>query len=128
MSTGNQIPLARRPDNVAPELVYSPIVPLPLFTTNRFPPDKAMPVGRFNPEIKALLTVAPEVVYSPIVPDPSFTTKICPRVAAGIMQSAAETKPSRTARKAHDGSPELYVLCVFIGMITKGGKHTINQC
>ena len=87
------------------------------------------PIGKFNPEIKAGLTVAPEVVYSPIVPVSESVTKISPPgLAAGIMQSAAETKPSRTARKAHDGSPELYVLCVFIGMITKGGKHTINQC
>jgi hypothetical protein len=38
----------------------------------------AMPIGRFNPEIKAALTVAPEVVYSPIVPLPMFVTKICP--------------------------------------------------
>ena len=114
---------------VAPEVVYSPIVPLPEFATNSLPPDKAMPAGPFNPEIKAGLTVAPEVVYSPIVPVSESVTKISPPgLAAGIMQSAAETKPSRTARKAHDGSPELYVLCVFIGMITKGGKHTINQC
>jgi hypothetical protein len=30
----------------------------------------AMPIGTFNPEIKAALTIAPEVVYSPTVPLP----------------------------------------------------------
>src|SRR2546429_2203032 len=33
---------------VAPEVVYSPIVPLAPFATNRFPPETAMPVGVFN--------------------------------------------------------------------------------
>ena len=52
---------------VAPEVVYSPIVPLS-FVTNRFPPDTAMPSGYAKPEISEAFTVAPEVVYSPIVP------------------------------------------------------------
>src|SRR5256885_46615 len=64
---------------VAPEVVYSPIVPLFKFETNRFPPDNARPVGLLNPEIKALLTVAPVVaLYSPIVLLPLFVTKRLP--------------------------------------------------
>jgi len=53
-------------------------VPLLKFATNRFPPDTAMPSGKFNPEIKALSTVVPEVVYSPIVPLLEFETNRFP--------------------------------------------------
>ena len=57
---------------VAPEVVYSPILPVSLvrfkLVTNKFPPETAMPCGRLSPEISAGSTVAPEVVYSPIVP------------------------------------------------------------
>ena len=52
----------------APEVVYSPIVPVKVFETNRSEPETAMPTGPLNPETKAGFTVAPEVVYSPIVP------------------------------------------------------------
>jgi hypothetical protein len=52
---------------VAPEVVYSPIVPMLLFVTKRFDPDTAMlwlsPKAR--PVISDAFTVAPEVVYSP---------------------------------------------------------------
>src|SRR5215813_1255348 len=54
----------------SPEVVYSPIVPLPIellpaFTTNTSDPETAMPVGLVNPVIRAAFTVAPEVVYTP---------------------------------------------------------------
>ena len=59
---------------VAPEVVYSPIVPLE-FATNRVDPDTAMPAGPpLNPVISDAFTVAPEVVYSPIVPLAVFVT------------------------------------------------------
>ena len=38
---------------VAPEVVYSPIVPVFWFVTNRLEPDSAMPQGLINPEISA---------------------------------------------------------------------------
>jgi hypothetical protein len=41
---------------VAPEIVNSPIVPALWFTTNRLPPDSAMPTGKFSPEISAGFT------------------------------------------------------------------------
>jgi hypothetical protein len=116
---------------VAPVVaLYTPIVLLPALATNRFPPNNAMPVGKSNPEeMKELLIAAPVVAsYSPIVPLNAFVTKISPPgLAAGIMQSAAETKPRRTARKAHESGRELYVVSVFIGFMTKQGKHTISQ-
>ena len=68
MSNGEFNPEISEAFTVAPEVVYSPIVPLPSFATNRFDPDTAMPIGSFNPEISEAFTVAPEVVYSPIVP------------------------------------------------------------
>ena len=52
---------------VAPEVVYSPIVPVPLFVTNRFEPDAAIPYGLLNPATSEAFTVAPEVEYSLIV-------------------------------------------------------------
>jgi hypothetical protein len=79
MAPGPASPETSAAFTVAPEVVYSPIVPLPRFVTNRFPPDTARPNGPFNPEeIKALLTVAPEVVYSPIVPLSKFVTNRFP--------------------------------------------------
>src|SRR5258708_4446674 len=54
----------------AREVVYSPIVPLTLFETNRLDPDTAIPAGPLNPVIKDALTTVPEVVYWPIVPLP----------------------------------------------------------
>ena len=85
---------------VAPVVaLYSPIVLLPLFTTNRFPPDNAMPNGAFNPEeMKELLIVAPVVaLYSPTVLLPSFVTKIWARPLTGMRQSAATTAAKRTS-------------------------------
>ena len=60
---------------VAPEVVYSPIVPLPRFVTKMSDPDTAMPMGPSSPEMSEALTVAPEVVYSPIVPVPQVRDK-----------------------------------------------------
>ena len=58
-----------------PEVVYSPIVPLPFaFATNRSEPDSAMPDGLSNPVISAAFTSVPEVVYSPIVPMVALAT------------------------------------------------------
>ena len=54
---------------VAPEVVYSPIVPAYQFVTNKSDPDTTMLTGSFkpDPEISEAFTVVPEVVYSPIV-------------------------------------------------------------
>src|SRR5207302_2558988 len=83
IATGPFNPETRAAFTVAPEVVYSPIVPLadpkvPKLVTNKFPPDTAMPLGKFNPETSAGLTVAPEVVYSPIVPvaDPKMPSSV----------------------------------------------------
>src|SRR5580704_10845841 len=64
---------------VAPEVVYSPTVPLEAFATNRFPPDTAMPSGKLNPETSEAFTVAPVVAsYSPIVLLTRFATNKFP--------------------------------------------------
>ena len=65
---------------VAPVVaLYSPIVLLKAFVTNRFPPDTAIPFGEFTPEMKAGLIVAPVVaLYAPIVLLPSFATNRFP--------------------------------------------------
>jgi hypothetical protein len=93
MPVGLSSPEISEAFTVAPEVVYSPIVPLLVFVTNRFDPDTTMLLGPFNPEISEAFTVAPEMVYSPIVPKPGspptqLATKICPRLVAGIAQSA----------------------------------------
>ena len=46
---------------VVPEVVYSPMVPLPLFATNRSAPESARPSGPLNPLISEALMVAPEI-------------------------------------------------------------------
>ena len=88
MPVGLFNPETRAAFTVAPEVVYSPIVPAPEFATNRSEPDTAMPAGSLNPEISAAFTVAPEVVYSPIVPSP-FPTKI-----SSARALLAETSPA----------------------------------
>src|SRR5690348_1071882 len=65
---------------VAPDVVYSPTVPVPALVTNRSEPDTAMPAGAFN-EISEAFTVAPEVVYSPIVPARFATNRSEPDTA-----------------------------------------------
>ena len=71
MPKGPFNPVMSEAFTVAPEVVYSPIVPSPKFVTKRFDPDMAMSPGRFNPEMSEAFTVAPEVVYSPTVPSSS---------------------------------------------------------
>ncbi len=61
------IPEIRDAFTVAPEVVYSPTVPLRV-ETKRSEPETAMPYGSVSPEASEALTVAPAVVYSPIVP------------------------------------------------------------
>jgi len=68
----NAVTGIREAFTVSPEVVYSPIVPVSLFKTNKFDPDTAIPNGVFNHVIT--LTVAPEVVYSPIESPPKFVT------------------------------------------------------
>lgn len=53
---------------VAPDVVYSPIVSLPKFVTNKCDPNTAIERGPLNPDISDAFTVAPKVVYLPIVP------------------------------------------------------------
>src|SRR5271169_1452132 len=59
---------------VAPEVVYSPIVPAPNSVTNKFEPSTAISPAPPRPEISAAFTVAPEVVYTPIVLRPWLPT------------------------------------------------------
>ena len=75
MSRGSVNPETRALLIVAPVAAsYTPIVPLTLFATKSFPPDKARPNGESNPETSEAFTTAPEVVYSPIVPLARSTT------------------------------------------------------
>src|SRR5436190_21761877 len=78
---------------VAPVVaLYSPIVLLNSFATNRFPPDNAMKRGKSNPETKELLIVAPVVaLYSPIVLFSPFVTKSLPRANARTGESFKPT-------------------------------------
>ena len=70
MSVGLFSPEISTGFTVAPEVVYSPIVPVlgvpngSKFATNKFLPEIAMPDGSLNPETSAGFTIAPEVVYS----------------------------------------------------------------
>ena len=50
MSYGPFSPDTREAFTVSPEVVYSPIVPVWGFVTNRFDPHTAMPLGSANPE------------------------------------------------------------------------------
>jgi len=49
---------------VAPEVVYSPIVPPASFATKRSDPETTIPTGPCNPVTSDVFTVDPEVVYS----------------------------------------------------------------
>src|SRR5215469_5737176 len=65
---------------VAPEVVYSAIVLVPGFSTNRFDPETAIgPAG--TPVNRVAFTVAPEVVYSPIVSFKPVTNRFDPDTA-----------------------------------------------
>jgi hypothetical protein len=75
MKTGPLKPEMRAGFTVAPAVVYSPILLLKWFATNRSDPETAIPSGPINFEMRAGFTVAPAVVYSPIVPL-LFVTKI----------------------------------------------------
>jgi hypothetical protein len=88
MSIGLARPEIRKGFTVAPEVVYALIKPSSgvSFTTNKFPPDTAMLVGKLSPgspeipEISFAFSTFPEVVYSPIVPLPKgrkLLSKIC---------------------------------------------------
>ena len=70
MPAGSFNPVISEAFTVAPEVVYSPIVPLTEFETKRFDPDTAMLNVSFNPVISEAFTVVPEVVYSPISSEP----------------------------------------------------------
>ena len=74
MPSGSVSPLMSEAFTVAPEVAYSPTVPmLVLLTTNRSEPDTAMRVGSLSPVMNEAFTVPPEPVYSPTVPA-SFVT------------------------------------------------------
>src|SRR5579863_10081681 len=75
MPIGPANPETREAFTVAPDVVYSPIVPALILVTNRSDPDRARSSGvPLNPEIMEAFTVAPDVVYWPIVPAPLFVT------------------------------------------------------
>lgn len=63
---------------IAPEVVYSPMVPVELLTTKRLFPDTATALGKFKPLISEEFIIAPDVLYSPIVPVSSFATNRFP--------------------------------------------------
>src|SRR5438105_4784168 len=79
---------------VAPVVaLYSPIVFVFWFATNRSPPKNAKPTGPSNPEeMKELFIVAPVVaLYSPIVLLPKLVTyRESARVMAGIVENATK--------------------------------------
>ena len=105
---------------VAPVVaLYSPIVSLPAFVTNRLPPENTVIRGSLNPEeMKELLIVAPVVaLYSPIVLLLAFVTKIWARPVTGMRQSAATTAAKRSAAKGRESGPELDLVSVFIGLL-----------
>jgi len=64
-----------------PEVVYSPIVPVAKFATNRCDPETAIEVSPPSPVMSEALTVAPEVVHSPIVV-PAATNRSDPDTAS----------------------------------------------
>src|SRR5207245_937994 len=91
----------------APEVVYSPIVPVtdpkvPEFVTNSFPPNTAMPLGLFSPEMSEALTVAPEVVYSPIRPLGSTTNSLF-----SVTATAGTPGSSSVISAGFNGTPEV---------------------
>ena len=59
---------------MAPEVVYSPIVPARVRDKDVRPGHRDAD-GQLSPEMSEALTVAPEVVYSPIVPVPLVRDK-----------------------------------------------------
>ena len=68
MPSGESSPVISEALTVAPEVVYSPIVPL-WVATYKLVPEAAMAQGPpATPVISEAFTIAPEVVYSPIVP------------------------------------------------------------
>ncbi len=71
MPVGLGFVVSREAFTVAPDVVYSPILLLPSFATNRSDPDTAIEFGSLSPVIRDALTVAPDKVYSPIVPWPA---------------------------------------------------------
>ena len=64
MPAGSFSPEISAAFTVAPEVVYSPIVPAISFATNRSEPDSAMSLGTAaeSPETSEAFTVDPEVV------------------------------------------------------------------
>jgi hypothetical protein len=88
MPVGPFNPVISEAFTVAPDVVYSPSVPLNRLETNRVPPDTAIPTGESNPVMREEFTVAPEVVYALIVLLALLATKISsPRATAGVAQS-----------------------------------------
>jgi hypothetical protein len=98
MSVGSFSPEISDAFTVSPDMVYSPIVPVWKFVTNKFPPDTAMPFGPFRPEIRAASTIAPVVaLYSPIVPvTESVTNRFPPEIAMSIGEISPETSAAFT--------------------------------
>ena len=66
------------PFTASPDIVYSPIVPVPMpllvFVTNRLAPSVAIANGLDSPVMSEAFTVAPIVVYSPTIPGPELVT------------------------------------------------------
>ena len=104
MPSGLPNPETRAAFTVAPDVVYSPIVPFWL-VTNRSDPDTAMPHGTSNPEIRAAFTVAPDAVYSPIVPLKFATNRSDPDTAMPYGPSNPETRAEFTAAPEVVNSP-----------------------
>jgi hypothetical protein len=78
MPNGLSIPETNAGFTVVPDVVYSPIVPLPKLVpqvaTNRFDPSTVIPNGSCNPETSEAFIVDPSVPYSPIVFGPWLVT------------------------------------------------------
>jgi len=67
-------PTTREAFTVAPDVVYSPIVSLVEFVTNRSDPDTAMPAGLGQLRDKGGIDLQTDVVYSPTVPVEELAT------------------------------------------------------
>src|SRR5205823_4388535 len=112
---------------VAPEVVYSPIVPLagsvPPFTTNNLSPETTMPPGKLSPETSAGFTSAPEVVYSLIVPARRFATNsLSPEIAMPCGKVSPETSAGFIS------APEVVYLAMLPAPGSPWPEFTTNIC
>ena len=125
MSAGPSSPETSAAFTTAPVVaLYSPIVLLPRFTTNRSAPAAAMPNGKLNPETSAAFTTAPVVaLYSPIVLLKAFVTKITS--ARGGDRQRAEQDGKQRAQPAPQ--PQLHFLSLTRRLLRRFSTDTVAR-